>query len=276
MASSDRIAVVTGAGSGIGRASALALSREGWSVVLAGRRKDALAETASQAKGRTLVVPTDVGDPASVKALFAKTKETFGRLDLLFNNAGTGAPAVPLEDLTVEQWKTVVDANLNGVFYCTQEAFRIMKSQTPRGGRIINNGSISAHAPRPNSAPYTSTKHAVTGLTKAASLDGRKYDIAVGQLDIGNAETPLAALADERAPIRAFLRDPQRPQRLLGDFCHGAALPCADPLPISLEAAARGERHYYPIDGHWTPTAHRIAAQLMLERLDRERLLAAL
>src|SRR3989441_478587 len=200
MASSDRIAIVTGAGSGIGRASSVALSREGWSVVLAGRRTDALQETASQCKSRTLVVPTDVGDPASVKALFAKTKETFGRLDLLFNNAGTGAPAVPLEDLTVEQWKTVVDANLNGVFYCTQEAFKIMKSQTPRGGRIINNGSISAHAPRPNSAPYTSTKHAVTGLTKAASLDGRKYDIAVGQLDIGNAETPLAARMKNGVP----------------------------------------------------------------------------
>jgi NAD(P)-dependent dehydrogenase (short-subunit alcohol dehydrogenase family) len=200
MASLDKIAIVTGAGSGIGRASAVALSREGWSVVLAGRRKDALEETASQCKGRTLVVPTDVGDPASVRALFAKTKETFGRLDLLFNNAGTGAPAVPLEDLTVEQWKTVVDANLNGVFYCTQEAFKIMKSQTPRGGRIINNGSISAHAPRPNSSPYTSTKHAVTGLTKSASLDGRKYDIAVGQLDIGNAETPLAARMKNGVP----------------------------------------------------------------------------
>jgi NAD(P)-dependent dehydrogenase (short-subunit alcohol dehydrogenase family) len=200
MASLDKIAIVTGAGSGIGRASAVALSREGWSVTLAGRRKDALEETASQCKGRTLVVPTDVGDPASVRALFAKTKETFGRLDLLFNNAGTGAPAVPLEDLTVEQWKTVVDANLNGVFYCTQEAFKIMKSQTPRGGRIINNGSISAHAPRPNSAPYTSTKHAVTGLTKSASLDGRKYDIAVGQLDIGNAETPLAARMKNGVP----------------------------------------------------------------------------
>ncbi len=189
MASLDKIAIVTGAGSGIGRASAVALSREGWSVVLAGRRKDALQESASQCKGRTLVVPTDVGDRAAVTALFAKTKETFGRLDLLFNNAGTGAPGVPLEDLTLEQWKTVVDANLNGIVYCIQEAFKIMKSQTPRGGRIINNGSISAHAPRPNSSPYTSTKHAVTGLTKAAALDGRKYDIAVGQLDIGNAET---------------------------------------------------------------------------------------
>jgi len=211
MASLDKIAIVTGAGSGIGRASAVALSREGWSVVLAGRRKDALEETASQCKGRTLVVPTDVGDPASVRALFAKTKETFGRLDLLFNNAGTGAPAVPLEDLTVEQWKTVVDANLNGVFYCTQEAFKIMKSQSPRGGRIINNGSISAHAPRPNSAPYTSTKHAVTGLTKAASLDGRKYDIAVGQIDIGNAETPMTArMADGTLQADGQLRPEPR------------------------------------------------------------------
>jgi NAD(P)-dependent dehydrogenase (short-subunit alcohol dehydrogenase family) len=200
MASPDRIAVVTGAGSGIGRASALALSSEGWSVVLAGRRKDALEETAAKAKSRTLVMPTDVGDPASVRALFARTKEAFGRLDLLFNNAGSGAPPVMLEDLTVEQWKAVVDANLNGVFYCTQEAFKLMKAQDPRGGRIINNGSISAHAPRPNSSPYTSTKHAVTGLTKSASLDGRKYDIAVGQIDIGNAETPLAARMKNGVP----------------------------------------------------------------------------
>jgi NAD(P)-dependent dehydrogenase (short-subunit alcohol dehydrogenase family) len=200
MALPDRIAVVTGAGSGIGRASALALSSEGWSVVLAGRRKDALEETAAKAKSRTLVMPTDVGDPASVRALFARTKEAFGRLDLLFNNAGSGAPPVMLEDLTVEQWKAVVDANLNGVFYCTQEAFKLMKAQDPRGGRIINNGSISAHAPRPNSSPYTSTKHAVTGLTKSASLDGRKYDIAVGQIDIGNAETPLAARMKNGVP----------------------------------------------------------------------------
>jgi NAD(P)-dependent dehydrogenase (short-subunit alcohol dehydrogenase family) len=196
MATSDGIAIVTGAGSGIGKAVALALLQEGYAVVLAGRRKERLEATALEGKGsgrRTLVVPTDVGDPASVKALFAATKDAFGRLDVLFNNAGTGAPPVPLEDLTYEQWKTVVDANLTGVFLCTQEAFKIMKSQQPRGGRIINNGSISAHAPRPNSAPYTSTKHAVTGLTKAASLDGRKYDIACGQIDIGNAATEMTA-----------------------------------------------------------------------------------
>jgi NAD(P)-dependent dehydrogenase (short-subunit alcohol dehydrogenase family) len=196
MATTERIAVVTGAGSGVGKASALALLREGWSVVLAGRRKELLEAVATEGRTsgrRTLVVPTDVGDPASVRALFARTQEAFGRLDLLFNNAGTGAPPVLLEDLTYEQWKAVVDANLTGVFLCTQEAFKIMKSQTPRGGRIINNGSISAHAPRPNSAPYTSTKHGVTGLTRSTSLDGRKYDIACGQIDIGNADTPLTA-----------------------------------------------------------------------------------
>jgi NAD(P)-dependent dehydrogenase (short-subunit alcohol dehydrogenase family) len=194
MGSSDKVAVVTGAGSGVGRSVSLALLAEGYAVVLAGRRKDALEVTASQGKssgGRTLVVPTDVRDPAAVKALFVKTKEAFGRLDLLFNNAGTGAPPVPLEDLTFEQWKTVVDINLTGSFLCTQEAIKIMKGQTPRGGRIINNGSISAHAPRPNSAPYTSTKHAITGLTKSTSLDGRKYDIACGQIDIGNAATEM-------------------------------------------------------------------------------------
>jgi NAD(P)-dependent dehydrogenase (short-subunit alcohol dehydrogenase family) len=187
-----KVAIVTGAGSGIGRATALAFLNAGYAVGLAGRRKETLDATASQAKaGKSLVVPTDVGDHASVKALFAKTKEAFGRLDVLFNNAGMGAPGIPLEDLTYEQWKAVVDANLTGVFLCTQEAFKIMKSQEPRGGRIINNGSISAHAPRPNSAPYTATKHAVTGLTKSASLDGRKYDIAVGQVDIGNAATEM-------------------------------------------------------------------------------------
>jgi NAD(P)-dependent dehydrogenase (short-subunit alcohol dehydrogenase family) len=196
MTTRDRIAIVTGAGTGVGKAAALALLGEGWSVALAGRRKEMLEAVATEGRSsgsRTLVVPTDVGDPASVRALFARTRETFGRLDLLFNNAGGGAPPVPLEDLTYEQWKAVVDANLTGAFLCTQEAFKIMKSQTPRGGRIINNGSISAHVPRPNSAPYTATKHAITGLTRSTSLDGRKYDIACGQIDIGNAETPLTA-----------------------------------------------------------------------------------
>jgi NAD(P)-dependent dehydrogenase (short-subunit alcohol dehydrogenase family) len=191
-----KVALVTGAGSGIGRASALALLREGYAVVLAGRRRAALEETAAQAgpdRDRALVVPADVTDPASVAALFATTRATFGRLDVLFNNAGAGAPAVPLEELTVEQWQRVVDVNLTGAFLCTQAAFRVMKAQTPRGGRIINNGSISAHAPRPLSAPYTATKHAITGLTKATALDGRAYDIACGQIDVGNAETELTA-----------------------------------------------------------------------------------
>jgi len=196
MASHNKVALVTGAGTGIGKAAALALLKDGYRVVLAGRRKEPLEKAAAEAgaaKDRALPVPTDVSDPQSVKALFAKTKEAFGRLDVLFNNAGVGAPGVPMEDLTFEQWKTVVDINLTGVFLCTQEAIKLMKSQDPRGGRIINNGSISAHAPRPNSAPYTSTKHAVTGLTKSTSLDGRKYDIACGQIDIGNARTDLAA-----------------------------------------------------------------------------------
>jgi len=196
MAAAGKFAVVTGAGSGIGRQVALALMGEGYAVALAGRRKDALegTVTAGKASGaRTLVVPTDVSDPAAVKALFAKVKETFGRLDLLFNNAGTNAPGVPFEDLTFEQWKAVVDVNLTGMFLCAQEAFRLMKGQNPQGGRIINNGSISAHVPRPNSAPYTATKHGVTGLTRSLSLDGRKYDIACAQIDIGNAETEMAA-----------------------------------------------------------------------------------
>jgi len=190
----NKVAIVTGAGSGIGRASALALLKDGWKVALAGRRCDALEATRAAAgdlAGNALAVPTDATDPAAVKALFAATREAFGRLDLLFNNAGTGAPAIPLEELTVEQWKSVVDINLTAVFLCTQEAFRTMKSQSPRGGRIINNGSISAHAPRPLSSPYTATKHAITGLTKATSLDGRAYDIACGQIDIGNAATEM-------------------------------------------------------------------------------------
>jgi len=203
MDSRPKIAVVTGAGSGIGRCVALALAQNGYSVVLAGRRKDALEATAAEAKrtnSQALAVPTDVRDPISVRALFEKTKEAFGRLDLLFNNAGIGDPAVPLEELTYEHWKSSVDTNLTGAFLCTQEAFKIMKDQQPRGGRIINNGSISAHAPRPNSAPYTSTKHGVMGLTKATSLDGRKYDIACGQIDIGNAATEMAARMKKGVP----------------------------------------------------------------------------
>ena len=192
MASSQKIAIVTGAGSGIGRAAALALAKDGFAVVLAGRRKDALDETAKRAgSAKTLVVPTDVQDVASIKALFAKTKETFGRLDVLFNNAGIGAPGINMEDLTYEQWMAVVQTNLTGPFVCTQEAIKIMKDQNPRGGRIINNGSISAHTPRPNSAPYTATKHAIQGLTKSTALDGRKYDIACGQVDVGNAATEM-------------------------------------------------------------------------------------
>jgi len=193
MRPSDKTAVVTGAGSGVGRAVALALAREGYRVVLAGRRRDALEDAARAAASRTLVVPTDVGDPAAVRELFARTKAEFGRVDVLFNNAGVGAPAVPLEELSYEQWRAVVDTNLSGAFYCTQEAFRLMKSQVPRGGRIINNGSISAHTPRPNSAPYTATKHGITGLTKSTALDGRRYDIACGQIDIGNAATEMTA-----------------------------------------------------------------------------------
>ena len=200
MVAHQKIALVTGAGTGIGKASAVALLADGWSVVLAGRRREPLDAVAAEARERTLVVPTDVGDPKSVRDLFAQTKQRFGRLDLLFNNAGMGAPAVPLEDLTYEQWKAVLDANLTGSFLCTQEAFKIMKDQQPRGGRIINNGSISAHAPRPNSAPYTATKHAVTGLTKSTSLDGRKYDIACGQVDVGNAATEMTERMQRGVP----------------------------------------------------------------------------
>jgi len=190
----DRIAIVTGAGTGIGRAVALALARHGWRVVLAGRRREPLETVAAEAPAASArVVPSDVADPASVKALFDDAVRAFGRVDFLFNNAGVGAPAIPLEDLTVDQWRNVVDINLTGSFLCMQEAFRVMKAQDPRGGRIVNNGSISAHAPRPDTAPYTATKHAITGLTKSGSLDGRKYDIAVGQIDIGNASTEMAA-----------------------------------------------------------------------------------
>jgi NAD(P)-dependent dehydrogenase (short-subunit alcohol dehydrogenase family) len=196
MNSHNKAAVVTGAGSGIGKAAALALLADGYRVALAGRRKEMLEQTvkdAGAAGGRTLAIATDVSNPESVKALFARTREAFGRVDVLFNNAGANAPGVPFEELPYERWKTVVDVNLTGSFLCAQEAFRVMKDQDPRGGRIINNGSISAHSPRPDSAPYTASKHGVTGLTKTISLDGRKYDIACSQIDIGNAMTELAA-----------------------------------------------------------------------------------
>ncbi len=197
------VAVVTGAGSGIGRAVARALLGEGYAVALAGRRREALEETAAAPgtdAGRTLVAPTDVRDPSAVEALFARARDQFGRVDLLFNNAGTFGPPAPIEDLTVEQWQDVVDTNLTGMFLCTREAFRVMKDQEPRGGRIINNGSISAHAPRPHSAPYTATKHAVTGLTRSTSLDGRRHDIACGQIDIGNTVSSMTAVMKDGVP----------------------------------------------------------------------------
>ena len=203
MSSLEKIALVTGAGSGIGRQVAIALCEAGYAVTLAGRREDPLKETAAlagESDSRTLVVPTDVSDPSSVIALFDKTREEFGRLDVLFNNAGVNVPGIPMEDLSIEQWKTVVDINLTGVFLCSQQAIKLMKSQKPKGGRIINNGSISAHVPRPNSAPYTSTKHAITGLTRCISLDGRKHDIACGQIDIGNALTEMTQRMTEGLP----------------------------------------------------------------------------
>ena len=195
MAIHNKVAIVTGAGTGIGKAVTLALLRDGYRVALAGRRREPLDQTAVQSgdTARALVVPTDVSDAGAVQALFARVKESFGRLDLLFNNAGIFIPGMEIDELSVEQWKAVVDINLTGSFLCAREAFRMMKGQDPRGGRIINNGSISAHAPRPNSVPYTATKHAITGLTKSLSLDGRRYDIACGQIDIGNAHTEIAA-----------------------------------------------------------------------------------
>ncbi|WP_427912517.1 SDR family oxidoreductase [Ramlibacter sp. MMS24-I3-19] len=197
-----RVAIVTGGGSGVGKAAALALLADGWRVAIAGRRQDALQAVIAESKAgdRGLAVPTDVTDPASVKALFDATVQKWGRVDLLFNNAGIGAPAVPIDELPLDKWKAVVDTNLNGMFYALREAFRVMKAQSPQGGRIINNGSISAHAPRPMSIAYTATKHAVSGLTKTASLDGRKHDIAVGQIDIGNALTELAARMGKGVP----------------------------------------------------------------------------
>ncbi|MCH1522346.1 MAG: SDR family NAD(P)-dependent oxidoreductase [Pseudomonadales bacterium] len=200
--SKNKVAIITGGGTGIGKHSAFALLRAGYNVAIAGRRQDVLeaAVAESDAGDRVLGVVTDVGDPDSVANLFDTTVEKFGRLNVLFNNAGTGAPSVPLEDLTYEQWRRVVDVNLTGAFLCTQNAFRIMKNQDPMGGRIINNGSISAHVPRPNSAPYTSTKHAMTGLTKSTSLDGRKYNIVCGQIDIGNALTDMTAKMQNGVP----------------------------------------------------------------------------
>jgi NAD(P)-dependent dehydrogenase (short-subunit alcohol dehydrogenase family) len=225
----QKIALVTGAGTGVGRAVSLGLLEAGYSVVLAGRRKEPLEETASQApKDRTLIVTADVGDPASVRSLFAQAKERFGRLDLLFNNAGVGAPAVPIEDLPFEQWKAVVDTNLTGAFLCTQEAVRMMKAQQPRGGRIINNGSISAYSPRPNSAPYTATKHAITGLTKSTSLDGRTFDIACGQIDIGNAETDMARRMKDGVPQADGSIKPEPlmdPKHVADAVVHMASLP---------------------------------------------------
>ena len=203
MEKDQKISIVTGAGTGVGKSASLALADEGWTIVLAGRRKDPIEAVANEIKsrgGNASAIVTDTSDTKSVKGLFEKTKRTFGRLDLLFNNAGTNAPGVSLEDLSFEQWTNVVNVNLTGVFLCTQEAFRLMKAQTPMGGRIINNGSISAHVPRPGSAPYTATKHAVTGLTRSTSLDGRKYNIACGQIDIGNALTEMAARMTKGVP----------------------------------------------------------------------------
>ena len=209
MGTTRKVALVTGAGSGIGRAASLGLHAAGYSVALAGRRVSELERTAEQAGSNTLVVQTDVSKHAEIQALFAAVVKEFGRLDILFNNAGIGAPAIPMEDLTYDQWNNVVSVNLTGCFLCAQEAIKIMKDQDPRGGRIINNGSISAHVPRPNSAPYTATKHAMTGLTKSTSLDGRKYDIACGQIDIGNAETELTKRMEQGVPQASGLVAPE-------------------------------------------------------------------
>ena len=229
-----KIAVVTGAGSGIGRATAHALLEAGWTVVLAGRRREMLEETVALAKvepPRTLVVPTDVRDPAAVAALFARVKETYGRIDLLFNNAGTSTRGIPFEDLTFEQWSDVVATNLTGSFLCAQHAFRMMKSQQPQGGRIINNGSVSAHVPRRNSTPYASTKHALTGLTRSLSLDGRQYDIACGQIDIGNAAT-MRNEDTARGRLQATGRVEAEPRMDVRDVANGVVYMAS----LSLEA----------------------------------------
>ncbi|HLW89732.1 MAG TPA: SDR family oxidoreductase [Roseiarcus sp.] len=227
----EKYALVTGAGGGIGRSAALALAKAGWHVALTGRRPQPLEEAANEIRAlgrRSLAHPCDVGDPAAVKTLFAKVAEAFGRLDLLFNNAGAGAPGVPMEDLTYEQWKAVVDVNLTGAFLCAQGAISIMKNQTPKGGRIINNGSISAHVPRPNSAPYTATKHAITGLTKSIALDNRKHDIACGQIDIGNALTEMARKMTQGVPQadgRIAIEPTIDPEDVGAAIAHMASLP---------------------------------------------------
>lgn len=244
---SKKIAIVTGAGSGIGRAVALALAEAGFAVALAGRRLAALEETAALApQAEMLCVPTDVTDIASVRALFDAVIEKFGRLDLLFNNAGALAPGVPMDELTFDQWRAVVDTNLTGPFLCTQQAFRVMKAQSPKGGRIINNGSISAHAPRPNSAPYTSTKHAITGLTKSTILDGRAHDIAGGQIDIGNADTNMAARMKEGVPQPdgSIRIEPVMDVKLVADtIVHMASLPLEANIPFVTIMATKMPLH---------------------------------
>jgi NAD(P)-dependent dehydrogenase (short-subunit alcohol dehydrogenase family) len=240
----EKVAVVTGAGGGIGRAVAFALAEAGYSVVLAGRRREALDETARDAKGRgaTLVVPADVADPLSVEALFAETLAVFGRLDLLFNNAGVGIPSGLLEDLEPDQFNRVLAVNVTGTFLCTQAAFRIMKDQSPRGGRIINNGSISAHVPRPNSIAYTASKHAVTGMTKSTALDGRKYDIACGQIDIGNAATDLAAAMAHGVPQAngTIMAEPMMDVRDVADaVLYMAGLPLTANVPFMTVMATK-------------------------------------
>ena len=224
-----KVALITGAGSGIGKSCAIALSEAGYAVVLAGRRPEALRDAAREMSGETLCVATDVTDPKSVANLFAETKKKFGRLDVIFNNAGMSAPGINLEDLTPQQWMDVVNVNLSGVFYCTQEAFKLMKEQNPRGGRIINNGSISAQAPRPNSAPYTATKHAITGLTKSTSLDGRKYDIACGQIDIGNAATDMTSRMTAGVPQADGTMKPE-PRMDLEDVARAVVFMASLPL----------------------------------------------
>ncbi len=225
----QKIALVTGAGSGVGRAAALALSRDGFTVVLAGRRADKLEVVAKEAEEATLVVPTDVKDPVSILALFAKTKEAFGRLDVLFNNAGVSMRGMPIEEIPLERWQAVVATNLTGLFLCTQEAIKIMKAQDPRGGRIINNGSISAHTPRPGTAPYTATKHAVTGLTKQTALDCRNYEICCGQIDIGNAATPLTEKM-EQGMLQADGRTMPEARMNVGDVGRAVAYMASLPL----------------------------------------------